>query len=657
MADRSRSDKVFRNMPKFFGTIRDYIELMLSRLFTGKKKVIDPTTAPPERFWIALSDEVVLWLLEHFEGKFVVTPKKVLSDFLSAVFSSMSIEEKSFTAFVAIRKFERVMVEKKSFFSEEIFLILQLLQKSGLDLDKKVFLLDAEIALPNDVLRSRTTMNTSVSYELARVIQQNKDSFDVDMIEEFLEKLEDLSPMFSPGPGLKQKTISPDEFFGRLSKFGIRNDLTPYEYISGAISTMFESGFASKDSISEIALYPPQALLEVISGVEELWEYWTTKGEGRVLKIVPEIRRILFTALFSFDRNNEERLVYFFNRAARMFRDAAYVTDSEMAFYDILNALVANGFGMDIILPMQHRTARQYSKQLLNASIRDKYLYEDDEGQIEKLKESELAKFEVLMEELGRGTYVKGAKSSVKLLLEKNGGDVEAAAQVMASTVMKPNKTEKIDYAVTDAMYAEERERYKVRKVAMGEKDLEWKRIKDVWHVKAVSWMSKKGYSPTYDSGAYNLFSDTWVTLVPDVKNFIRERMNGIKGRRKRDRLIRLLGIRPDLAGDDTKEGFVEFWVNPKDMFRPTPDPEIDDDIADLQHRKDVTPAHKAWFEKQVDSSYSRVTPSYPWTRLGYTYDWADNTTTNQGPSEFVVRKNAPVVVIKKYTTDDYGKN
>ena len=39
----------------------------------------------------------------------------------------------------------------------------------------------------------------------------------------------------------------------------------------------------------------------------------------------------------------------------------------------------------------------------------------------------------------------------------------------------------------------------------------------------------------------------------------------------------------------------------------------------------------------------------YPWTRLGYTYDWADNG-EEYGLSEFVVRKNSEVKVA--YTVD-----
>jgi hypothetical protein len=448
--------------------------------------------------------------------------------------------------------------------------------------------------------------------------------------------------------------ITPEEFFGRLAKKGMRSFLDPIVYIRSAIDSVFTRKFGSADSVSEIPFYPPQPLWEVIGSSEELWEFWTTRDEERVLKIVPEIRRVLFTALFSYAREDEVLDDLFVHAIRQFFYSGGYkATDGEMAFYDILSALVQNGFNMDKESPTgPFETVRENCVRILQISISDNYRFSWEAAVREGRK------YEELMDQLGRGTYIKGARSSAKLLLEKNGGDVEAAAQVMASTIMRPSIRSKIRSAVRDAKYAEERERYKVRKVAVGEKDLEWKKINGELHVKAVSWMSKKGYGFTRDSGDAKIFNNTWVTLVPDVKNFIRERMNGITGKRKYDRLIRLLGIRPDLTGDNEKEGFVEFWVRPKDMFRPTPDPEIDDDIADLQLRDDVDPVHKAWFEQQVEDSYnSKKDPPYPWTRLGYTYDWADNTTTNQGPSEFIIRKDSPVVVIKKYTTDEYGKN
>ena len=44
---------------------------------------------------------------------------------------------------------------------------------------------------------------------------------------------------------------------------------------------------------------------------------------------------------------------------------------------------------------------------------------------------------------------------------------------------------------------------------------------------------------------------------------------------------------------------------------------------------------------------------AYPWTRLGYTYDWADNG-QEYGLSEFLIRQGAEVEVAFTMTTEEF---
>ena len=48
----------------------------------------------------------------------------------------------------------------------------------------------------------------------------------------------------------------------------------------------------------------------------------------------------------------------------------------------------------------------------------------------------------------------------------------------------------------------------------------------------------------------------------------------------------------------------------------------------------------KEWFDGNIIGSYFEG--AYPWTRLGYTYDWADND-TEYGLTEFLVLKKSKV--------------
>lgn len=47
--------------------------------------------------------------------------------------------------------------------------------------------------------------------------------------------------------------------------------------------------------------------------------------------------------------------------------------------------------------------------------------------------------------------------------------------------------------------------------------------------------------------------------------------------------------------------------------------------------------------------------PPYPWTRLGYTYDWG-NAKSRVGLSEFVIRKGARLTVHSVSTTEGYAQ-
>ena len=87
-----------------------------------------------------------------------------------------------------------------------------------------------------------------------------------------------------------------------------------------------------------------------------------------------------------------------------------------------------------------------------------------------------------------------------------------------------------------------------------------------------------------------------------------------------------------------------EFWVDPKIMFRPSADPEITDHEAQVDFSYTnvfvtVSPGYYSWFTNQV------AVNTYPWTRLGYTYDWGNPTGQIIGVSEFVIPKNSVFIV------------
>jgi hypothetical protein len=117
---------------------------------------------------------------------------------------------------------------------------------------------------------------------------------------------------------------------------------------------------------------------------------------------------------------------------------------------------------------------------------------------------------------------------------------------------------------------------------------------------------------------------------------------DGLTGEDQTLRLEQLLGLPPN----DGKTTFAELWVKPADLFRPSADPEITDHEAGLVFPSvtdflTVSQTFINWFDALIASSYGE--DGYPWTRLGYTYDWG-NDESEVGVSEFVIRSGATVV-------------
>lgn len=111
-------------------------------------------------------------------------------------------------------------------------------------------------------------------------------------------------------------------------------------------------------------------------------------------------------------------------------------------------------------------------------------------------------------------------------------------------------------------------------------------------------------------------------------------------------RLEQLIGLPPE-AGYTHVSGF---WAAPEDVLRPAYITDITEQMQTV-FPDNTDPAFLEWFEE--NSAYSYGESAYPWTRLGYTYDWADNG-TEYGLTEFLIEKNAPVEVAFTKTTTEF---
>lgn len=139
------------------------------------------------------------------------------------------------------------------------------------------------------------------------------------------------------------------------------------------------------------------------------------------------------------------------------------------------------------------------------------------------------------------------------------------------------------------------------------------------------------------------LAEDSFVTPVPAVATWFRSRaITPTVGR-----LEQLLGLPPGTG----KNRLVELWAWPETMVRPSPDPEVTDREAGLEFPDGVNDSYRAWFENRRESCYRGPAP-YPWTRLGYTYDWGS--ANHLGVSEFVVPRGTEVGVRAVWSDLEY---
>ena len=172
--------------------------------------------------------------------------------------------------------------------------------------------------------------------------------------------------------------------------------------------------------------------------------------------------------------------------------------------------------------------------------------------------------------------------------------------------------------------------------------DLVWRTnpTNNAREVLVISFMTSSTASNYYRVGQYaSLRRDSWVTLAPELKGVCQN----YTGTNLLLRLKQVLGL-PATSGNDT---VVEMYVNPLYLLRPSRDPEITDRESEVAFRTNtafagtVTTNYTGWFQRAIDSRNYGMTNgvwnAYPWTQLGYTYDWSKTGNNVMGLSEFVI--------------------
>lgn len=145
-----------------------------------------------------------------------------------------------------------------------------------------------------------------------------------------------------------------------------------------------------------------------------------------------------------------------------------------------------------------------------------------------------------------------------------------------------------------------------------------------------------------------------WVTVAPEVRE--RCKQWGLTGEALTRRLNQLLGLP---SQSTYTRVFLEFSIPVEAMARPC--------VAagtDAQNRPVCQPALSVnWQQADKAQSFAALTMAssyttkggYPFTRMGYTYDWGlDAQAGHYGASEFVVAPSTPATILRQATADEY---
>lgn len=152
------------------------------------------------------------------------------------------------------------------------------------------------------------------------------------------------------------------------------------------------------------------------------------------------------------------------------------------------------------------------------------------------------------------------------------------------------------------------------------------------------------------DGRTIKLENEVWVMSERELFDWYR--MNKSKVRNWNLRLNQLIG----LPRNSHMTHFSVFWVDIKDLMRPAYVPDIassdmktlfEDDLDGNSdsNNSEMMMWFKNWFDDNLAKSYVKGGKGYPWTRLGYTYDWGARGSNKYGVSEFLIVPGAEVEV------------
>lgn len=147
------------------------------------------------------------------------------------------------------------------------------------------------------------------------------------------------------------------------------------------------------------------------------------------------------------------------------------------------------------------------------------------------------------------------------------------------------------------------------------------------------------------EGGCYTASADLelWCVSFDELKSWMQQ--NSAEVSDWTLRLEQLIGL-PEGFG---YTHFTAFYVTPEDVIRPAYQPDVQKQLTADMLDGSALGDYAAWFQGNEQWSYEDS--AWPWTRLGYTYDWAEG--HERGLCEFLILPGKEVEVAWTVTTDE----
>lgn len=230
--------------------------------------------------------------------------------------------------------------------------------------------------------------------------------------------------------------------------------------------------------------------------------------------------------------------------------------------------------------------------------------------------------------------------AALLLVLAAIGGTVGAHALAGAWTPA-PSPEAAYALAVRDSMTIEDGEMLPVVQIAEGSG---MATLNGDGEVLLITWHK---YPDSYVAGqdVTLQYGEVWAFTDREIVDWYGKNRNGVSDWELR--FEQLLGLPPEK--DYTH--FTALWAPAESVKRPAYTFDAALPVTDLRFGDGADEDFVAWFDANIVSSY--FDGAYPWTRLGYTYDWKEDG-KEYGLSEFIIEKDAVARVEFTRTTGEF---